>query len=479
MVQSEIPRQSDNALVRHQGSYHAPQAARRVLLVAYDFPPRRTSGVYRPTAFTKYLPQFGWQPTVLTIQPPANAVSDAGLLNRVPASVRVERTRQVRLDWWEDRALEAVRSAGALQPVADRSSPEGNASQGHSRWIDRALRRAARFLRACLYFPDETAGWIPFAFSRALQLHLAERFDAVYTTHPPRAAHPVGLLLSSMCRLPWVMEFRDPWTLPGGEVSHIHTEIAPRRNAWLHQVMLRQSSAVVTVTKRHAQELQRHFKVQGEKLSVIPNGFDEEDFRGLIPDGKGIFDPQFINLAHFGTVYEGFSGQFFRAAEMLLLQHPEWMQKVRFHVIGFPDGHVQAMTQGDPLKSVVVLHKFIPHGKALQVMAAADALLLFYGQEYTSRASIPGKLYEYLRVGRPILAVAFPGGVQELIETSRAGWVLLPDDIAGMKAVLSNLIHSRMRGQEATVPEASIIAGFRYERLAQELAAVLNRVAHV
>ncbi len=366
-----------------------------------------------------------------------------------------------------------------MQPAETAASPQPVSEREKSPLVNRTLRSVAKLLRSCLYFPDETAGWIPFAFSRAFQLHLSRHFDAVYTTHPPRSAHPVGLLLSAACRVPWVMEFRDPWTLPSEEVSNIHQGPARRRNAWLHQRMLRQASAIVTVTSRHADELQQHFGVPREKLAVIHNGFDENDFRGLTPDGDGVFDPRFINLAHFGTVYEGFSGQFFRAAEALLEQHPELKDKVRFHVIGYPDSVVEQMTRQEPLKSVVVLHKFVPHSKALRVMAAADGLLLFYGQEYTSRASIPGKLYEYLRVGRPILAVAYPGGVQDLIETSKAGWVLRPDDVDGIAATLFRLIQSRCQGLDPVVPDNSVIAGFRYDRLAQELAAVLNRVVHV
>jgi glycosyltransferase involved in cell wall biosynthesis len=465
---------------REERGVDAPSAGasptRRVLLVAYDFPPRRTSGVYRPTAFTKYLPQHGWQPTVLTINSPANAVLDQGLLKRVPNSVRVERTGEIRLDWWEAGALQAVRSAGGLQPATPTQSD--GVAPGHG-LVNNALRRAARLLRSFLYFPDETAGWIPFALARAMRLHLKQNFDVVYTTHPPRSAHPVGLLLSTMFRVPWVMEFRDPWTIPAEEASTIHWRPAARRNALLHQFMTRKASAVVTVTQRHADELRNHFGVDSKKLEMIPNGFDEDDFQGLTPDGDEVFDPAFINLAHFGTVYPTFSGQFFQAAVALFERHPEFKNKVRLHVIGYPDSVVEEMTRHETLKHVLVLHKFVPHNRVLRVMAAADGLLLFYGHEYTSRASIPGKLYEYLRVGRTVFAVAFPGGVQDLIERSQAGWVFRPDDVEGMTAALAQLIRSRLDGHDPVAPDASVVSGFRYDRLSQRLAEVFNRVARV
>src|SRR6185503_12162898 len=174
---------------------------------------------------------------------------------------------------WETRALQAVRSAGGLQPADAGAATEPTSGPGRT-IVNSALRQAGRLLRSLLYFPDETAGWIPFALARALQLHQEHNFHAVFTTHPPRSAHPVGLLFSTLCHVPWVMEFRDPWTVPPEEVTHIHGKRAARRNAWLHHIMQRQASALVTVTSRHADELRRHFGVDEKKLAMIPNGFD-------------------------------------------------------------------------------------------------------------------------------------------------------------------------------------------------------------
>jgi len=162
----------------------------------------------------------------------------------------------------------------------------------------------------------------------------------------------------------------------------------------------------------------------------------------------------------------------------LVERFPELKDRVRLHVIGYPDSVVERMTRHDLLKNMLVLHKFVPHNRVLQVMAAADGLLLFYAHEYTSRASIPGKLYEYLRVGRPILAVAFPGGVQDLIERCRAGWVLHPDDVERIAAALLRLIQSRIQGNDPVVPDVDMVSEYRYDRLSKRLADVLDRVAH-
>jgi glycosyltransferase involved in cell wall biosynthesis len=452
---------------------------KRVLLVAFDFPPRRTSGVYRPTALTKYLPSNGWEPTVLTIRSPSGVVSDPALLKRVPDTVQVHRTRHIPLNGWEHKLLKAARSAGTLRP----SSADGGevaTPQARRRYglgvVDPVLRGLARLVRASLYFPDETVGWIPFGLAAALRLHRKRPFDLVYTTHPPRAAHPIGMLMQRMCDVPWVMEFRDPWILPEHETTTLGRASAERRNAWLHRRMLKACSSVVTVTPRHAEELEQSFGVNREKISVIRNGFDEDDFRGIQADSGGLFDPRFVNLAQFGTVYPGFSGKFFHAAAELLAERPELKDQVRFHLVGYPDQTIESIARESPLKETVIFHGFLEHSKVLPLMLAADGLLLFYGDDYTSRSSVPGKLYEYLRIGRPILAVAFPGGVQDLIQEANAGTVLPPDDIPGIKAALARIIAENRERQSTSRVDSEVVSRFRYDRLAQQLATVFDKL---
>src|SRR5260370_26118131 len=134
---------------------------KRVLLIAFDFPPRRTSGVYRPTGLTKYLVRLGWEPTVLTVRTRAGDVEDPTLLERVPAEVRVVRTGYLRLSRWEESTVKVARRGGALPAAADRD-----------RWprVGRLLRRLGNFVRSCVYFPDEAVGWGPFGLGGAIRL---------------------------------------------------------------------------------------------------------------------------------------------------------------------------------------------------------------------------------------------------------------------------------------------------------------------
>lgn len=459
----------------------APSARKRVLLIAFDFPPRRTSGVYRPTALVKYLPRYGWDATVLTIHDPM-AVEDIGLLDKLPTNIEVVRTQYVKITGLEDTIYRGLRSLGFLGTTIDPTSPRErtNANGAIARVASPqgTLRRVAAAARSTFYFPDETAGWIPFAAAAALRLVRRERFDAVYTTHPPRSAHIIGLLLKKVCGLPWVAEFRDPWVLPEHERPIFASQIsAPRRNRWLHRKLLRHADGIVTVTSRHARELETYFHARRDKLAVVTNGFDEDDFRDLdtAPPSR-FYDAEHVHLAHMGTVYPGFSGRFFQALEELIQEEPELGTQLRVHVIGYPDETVHQYAEST-LRSIVQIHGFVHHTEALTAMRDCDALLLFYGHDYTSRASVPGKLYEYLRMGRPILALARPGGVDDLIRESAAGWVLRPDDVPAIKQTFKTIVASCRSGQPLPKPDAGVIAQYRYDLLTQRVANVLSTVA--
>ena len=464
-----------------------PPQNRNVLLITFDFPPRRTSGVYRPTAFCKYLPQTGWNPTVLTIRGVGGQPEDGSLLRRLPRSVEIVRTRTIDFMAAEAAALRWGRSLGVLQaskPAGGRSvvsspSQAENDSvdpQGGG-MMDRLLRKGAVLLRSLAYFPDHTAGWIPFAMMKALELMRTHRFDVVYTTHPPRAAHVVGLCLKTTRGLPWVAEFRDPWVVPDGAVPISANQVpAPRRIRWLHRSILRSADAVLAVTPGHAQELVEVFRAPAEKVHVVRNGFDEADFVRP-PDGAcTLFEPGCVNLAHFGMVYSNFSGSFFPAVAELVEREPNVAALLRMHIIGYPDSVAREYAKGR-LKGVLRLHGVVPHPEALCAMYASDALLLFYGHGYISRVSVPGKLYEYLRVGRPVIAIAEAGGVQELIESANCGWVIRPDDREGMQRVVRQLATGGRRHQDQS-SAVCIFDGFRYDRLAKELSEVFDKVAN-
>ncbi|MGH9557032.1 MAG: glycosyltransferase [Terriglobales bacterium] len=326
------------------------------------------------------------------------------------------------------------------------------------------------WLRSSLYFPDDTVGWVPFALLRALELHFAHPFDLVYTSSPPRSAPLIGYLLKRFLGLRWVAEFRDPWYLSP-------RPFRSRADAWLLRCLLRRADRVVVISEGHAEELERAHGLRPDHLAIISNGFDEGDFQPEPPPFHPAFAAGFIHLSHFGAVYPRFSGNFFRALAEVLQEQPEARRRLRVNIVGFPDETCLRYAQENALGDVVKIHDFMGHSESLQAMAASRCLLLFLANKQVSRLSGLGKIYWYLRVGRPILAVASEGGTKNLVEAGQAGWVVEPEDTEGLKGVLRQLLRQEWNGSPPRPLRPEFVSQFRYDRLVEKLARTLSEVA--
>lgn len=436
---------------------------KKALVIAFDFPPRRTSAVYRNTNLTANLVRCGWKPTVVTVRQGLGGVEEPELLERLPPELRIERTGYLALKGWERTTAVAIRTAGALKSRYD---------EARQPWIDRWMRSAGNLLRSCLYFPDDTAGWIPFGVVRGAQLLLKERYDVIYSMSPPRSATVVGWLLKALFGIPWVLEFQDPWYPP-------ERLLRRRFERWLQLLMLRRADSVIVMTEGHKKEFKQSFGVPDGKLAVIRNGFCEDDFTQEAITEPHLLPPGFVHLSHFGTIYPENSGCFFQALAELLREQPELEKKLRVNIIGDPNEDCEWGRYGgrEELQSVIHRHGFVPHDAVRQLMRESHHLLIFWGRPDFSRLAIAGKTYDYLRIGRPILAVTHPGGIQQLVEEGEAGYVLNPDDVEAIKSVLRTVIAQHRNDWPPSPPKPEFVAQFRWDRLAEELAGVFERVS--
>ncbi len=431
---------------------------RRVLVVSYDFPPRRTSAVYRVTNLTKYLCKQGWQPTVLTIEGNRGDAEDPRILQDFPAQIRVVRISCPEISGWEESAGAGIRALGGL-----RSTGGQRRQPAWDRWI----RSAGNFVRSCLYFPDDTVAWVIPGLAKAIELHLQHRFDAVYTTSPPRSGPVIGLFLKVLLGIPWVAEFRDPW-YPPPQPWRQKLERA------LLQRILHHADRIVVISRGNAQDMERSHGVSKRKVEVISNGYDEKDFDSLDGERSPLLEPGYFHLSHFGTVYPHFSGRFFDALRSLLVERPELRDRLRVNIIGFPDDTVQHYATRGDLQGIVRIFGFVPHDEALRAMRRSDCLLVFLGNRDVARLSGLGKIYDYLRIGRPVFAVAFEGGTQELVEEAQAGWVANPEDPEAIKRVLKGVVLNGGGAGNPRPVHPEFVEQFRYDRLAGKLAEVLN-----
>lgn len=443
-------------------------APRRVLFVAYYFPPRGGGGVQRSLKFVKFLRSFGWEPTVLTTEyPPRSPAYDETLLEEVP-----DETRIVRVESKENLFVNLA---------------------------ERGLGRLTGFLLR----PDALVTWVRSALPVARRLHRQEPFDLVYTSVQPWSMGLVGLRMKCEFGLPWVSDFRDPWT------KSLHLEW-PSRLHWLHDRYLegrylRNADRTLVVTPTMRDEfLAEHTDIPPDKVRVVYNGFDEDDFSGpgAADDGKftivftgrfqhdhgggaagGLrarlrqrltFKPRPVDLETHSPVY------FLEALAAMLEKHPERRSQVRVVFAGTIGEGNLALAEQLGLGEIVEHPGYLPHSEAVALVRSADALLLpmFSTDDPAERvAYASGKVFEYLAAGKPILALTQEGDAKDLALESGLGVVAPPRDVAAIAEALEKLYGWWQDPGQAPTPNHDFIAAFTRRNIAAQLAAVFEEVA--
>lgn len=430
---------------------------RKILLITYDFPPA-ISGVRRVVKFIKYLPEFGWQPIVLTVQTARTFLQDSRPLHEVTKQgMQVYRCGSLdpyrlseKCGWWRRPAGEP--GTGELE--AGRMSGSG--------------RGIMRFMRRWIFIPDDRVLWVPFAVSAARRIIREHSPAVVYTTSYPNSTHLVGLRLRKRYAVKWIADFRDGW-VQNPVFFHPPTFLHRSLSTTLERRVVRHADLVVTVSEpitKHCREL---VPGQEEKCVTIPNGFDEDDFRDLTRTPHEKF-----TIAYTGTFFGRRTPEpFLRAIAQLLEENPQ--MRATFQVLLFTrlDTNMMQLIKRRQLDGVVHVRGFVSYQEALQQQVNADVLLIMIPDGVNTNIMLTQKVFEYLRARRPILALVPEGECRHMIDETRAGTCVYPTDIRGIKHEILSF-YGRWVRKELTVPPWDRLTYYSRQQLTNQLASHLS-----
>lgn len=416
---------------------------RNVLILAYDFPPRGTTSVIRVAKFARYLPDFGWQPVVVTATV-RGGQRDERLLSQLP------------------RRLEVIRVPNPFAPGEAASSPHSARPTARAR-----LRSAARRM----FVPDAQILWTPAALEAAAARLRRGDIAAVFSTAPPFSVHIAALLLKRrFAGLPWVMDLRDIWS----ENPAIHSLPAYRLQRELERRCLAAADQIVTATDGQRRLLEASFPFAAAKLNTITNGFDPADVPPAVPRAPG--GP--LRLSHAGSIVgnRAAAARGLFAALVKLAERGVTRQQLEVRLVGIHDPLIYSLAAPLEASGLVRLLPPVPYHEAWNEMRSAGALLLLSSDDREGRLSHPNKLFEYWAAGRPVLALTpDDGDVARLVRASGVGSALSPGDVDAIVAALQRLI------EQGDMPGPAAPTGGlrRWERreLTQKLAALFDRVA--
>lgn len=402
--------------------------APRVLVIAYDFPPHGAIGTMRTLRLVRQLAAEGWAITVLTGHPdtylPGTPI-DATLQAQVPPGVRVLQVRAFRPLSAIQRRLRRGGSrarAGASDGRAAMTAPRSTGGRRHP--VIRALVALKHVVDAALDIPDRESGWMAPAVIRGIRHALSHGRPAViYSTAPPWSGQVVAFALASLFRRPWMADFRDPWAR--APWRDWRRPFRQRAAAVLERLVVRRADSVVFVTQANRAEYAECYGAgPSSRFHLIPNGCDPSEFDGMprVPPRDGFV------LLHAGTLYGGRSPiPVLRGAAAAVARGAIDRRRFRLRFLGHvsPEVDLPGESRRLGIEDLVEVVPRVTRDESLREMQSASALLLI---QTGTTVSVPGKAYEYLAAGRPVLALSEEGETADLVRASGIGVVVRPQD---------------------------------------------------
>lgn len=445
-------------------------SARRLLILCYFYPPLAGGGVHRVLGFTRHLPDHGWSCTVVCAGEEDFWMRDESLGARVPAGVEVIR----------------VRGSGALAAWLKVKRGPGRPP---GPWTDR-LRRAIDWWM----IPDAYEGWAQRAGRAAERAHETRAFDAMLSTSPPDSVHLAALALRKRFSIPWVADFRDPWM--GLSFRPPPTQWHRARHRALERSVLGGADLVTAASATHASELERRANDDRIRRVVhLPNGYETDppqgasiakpDRTGGTPGQAGDRDsaPADARLrdAMFRLVFTGTlfrtpdTGAFLEALHDVLVRFPDARGRLRVSFLGpfEPGDSDRAVALG--LSGIVSFDGPRPHREARALQRRADLLLLWKPTGTPGR--VPGRVYEYLDTGRPLLAVLDLEDETTAIVRRGGGVVIASGDRPAIANEIARHYEAWRRGAPIEAHRPDWLDEHDRARLAARLAGWLDELA--
>jgi len=410
---------------------------RCLLMIAYHYPPMGGAGVQRAQKFARYLPEHGWIPTVLTVKH-THSYAQSRDYPGPPEEISILRTPALRLPVW--------------LPFSMRHAIE--------RWV---------------LVLDGQVGWYPFALRASQKMISQSTISAIFSTSAPYTSHLIAMRLKKQSSIPWIADFRDPW------VAGLTDRYPTRTHRWINLLLEKKvfhtaDAIILNTPEAAALYRERYRNLAGEKIHYIPNGFDPADLLGSAQTSQ-IVNAKFT-IVHSGSLYRSTrSGRYFvRAVHMLLSQGRINRERLTVRLIGHLDPETPHLVKTLDMQDVFNLPGYVSHAESVQSLCNADLLVLLPSLGEGSELYIPGKLYEYLAAGKPILALAQPGAVTRLLEELQVGDIIDPYQVAEIAGGIEKYYRRWIEGSLPSLVQPDMIQQFDRRHLTARLASLLDKL---
>lgn len=363
---------------------------KNLLILAYYFPPSGGPGVQRVLKHVKYLPEFGWNPIVLTVENGQFPARDESLLDQIPKGTIVKRTH-IYEPYDVYRFFTGKKPGTAIDVNTIRKDDQKPGMR----------EKIAELIRATFFIPDARVGWLFSAKKAALELIKEHNIQAIYSSSPPYTCSLIARYAHKKTGLPWVAGFRDPWT---GFIS------SPKR--WFLPAFIDKHFEKSVFSEADAVECAwegiikdafgKYPDLDKARFHHVPNGFDSNDFP-ILPKIR----TDKFTITYTGSLYGRRNpSSLFAAIEKLINANKVDPNKIHLRFVGRFGNEVEQMYDSASFANAIERISYVAHHKSIEYLFQSDALLLIVDESKESEEIVPGKVYEYIGTGKPLIAIA-------------------------------------------------------------------------
>lgn len=356
---------------------------KKVLIIAYYWPPAGGPGVQRWLKFVKYLPEFGIQPHVYVPENPTYPIVDAALENEVSAKAIIVKRKII-----EPYGLASIFSKNNTQKISSGIIPNQRKQS--------FLQKMLLYVRGNAFIPDARILWVKPSI-RFLEKYIVENeIDTIITTGPPHSLHLIGLGLKEKLDLKWIADFRDPWTTIGYHNELKLSQSSARKHKELESKVLKSADSILVTSATTKKEFQ---ELTNQPIHIITNGYDVEKITKLPLDKK-------FTIAHIGSFLSQRNPRIlWKCLKEIIKETPSFKDDLQLKLIGAVSQEVLETIAEFRLDSYVNNLGYLSHKEAITQQRSSQVLLLIEINSEITKSIIPGKLFEYMASERPILAL--------------------------------------------------------------------------
>lgn len=373
---------------------------KKVLIITYYWPPAGGPGVQRVLKFAKYLPEFGWQPVILTVENGEYPAIDESLLDEIPEGIKVYKTKSFE----PFNLYKGLSGQKGNLPTHILSKSENESF----------VQKLSKWLRANVFIPDARVGWIPSIVKEGKKIIDIEKPDIIFSSSPPHSLQIGAMKLAKRSGLKWVADFRDPWRNAFWQSDINRSNFSDEKDKRLEREVISNTNAATSVSKSIISDFS---KLNSNRFFVLPNGYDENDFQNIEKKQSNKF-----RINYTGTL--GKLQQIDNFLSALNSLEKDLLGKIEINFYGSIHESIRQNIYEARLTKVIKINPGVSHKEAIKIMVNSEILLLVIPNINNNNGIVTGKLFEYLAANNYVLGIGpIDGDAANILIETNCGYI--------------------------------------------------------